>query len=125
MGSGVCELLVRRDALRVNPVRDVSRLERGRGCVTRALSGPQVRVWLRMLDADADADADAYAQRKDLPDLVRFLLATGVRLGEALAITWDDVDLDVGVVVVEWTVVRIVGRGSFARRPRQRRRTAR
>jgi len=56
-------------------------------------------------------DADKYAQRKDLPDLVRFLLATGVRLGEALAVTWDDVDLDVGVVVVEWTVVRIVGRG--------------
>ena len=81
----------------MNPVRDVSRLERGRGCVTRALSAPQVRVWLRMLDADADA----YAQRKDLPDLVRVLLATGVRLGEALAITWDDVDLEVGVVVVE------------------------
>lgn len=103
--SGVCSLLVRGDALRSNPVRDVARLEQGRGHVARALSAGDVEAWLRVLDAND------HARRKDLPDLVRFLLGTGVRLGEALALTWKDVDLQAGFVVVEWTVVRVVGQG--------------
>ncbi len=103
--SGVCGLLVRRDALRHNPVRDVGPLERGRLTPTRALTPADARAWL------AHLDASAYARRKDLPDLVRLLMGTGMRLGEALAVAWEDVDLERGVVAVEWTVVRVVARG--------------
>jgi hypothetical protein len=76
--SGVCGLAVRRDGLRSNPVRDVRDLERGDRDGARALTSEECRHWLAVLDADR------YAVRKDLPDLVRLLLGTGVRIGEAI-----------------------------------------
>jgi integrase len=50
------------------------------------------------------------ARERDLPDLVDFLLATGLRVGEALAVTWDAVDLSAGTVEVRGTVIRVKGR---------------
>jgi integrase len=47
----------------------------------------------------------------DLPDLVDFLLATGLRIGEATAVTWPAVDLAAGTVEVRGTVGRIIGEG--------------
>lgn len=91
--------------LRHNPVREVARLEQGRRKATRALSVEEAATLLAMLDASE------LAQRRDLPDLMRFLLATGVRIGEALALQWDAVDLDAQVVRIDWTVARVRGRG--------------
>jgi integrase len=39
------------------------------------------------------------------------MLATGLRIGEALAVTWSDVDLDAGTVEVDWKLQRIKGEG--------------
>jgi integrase len=39
------------------------------------------------------------------------MLATGVRIGEALAVSWDDVDLKAGRVEIDHTLVRIKGVG--------------
>ena len=104
--SGVCALLVRRDALPHNPVRDVSNMERSRRPAERRVLTPADALrWLAVVDSDA------YAVPKDLPDLVRLLLATGMRLGEALALDWDDVDLERHVVRVEATIVRVQGKG--------------
>jgi len=104
--SGVCGLLVRRDALRHNPIRDVARLERGRERAAKmTLSREDAARWLVVLDGSE------LARHKDLPDLVRLLLATGMRLGEALGLAWEDVDLRQGYVLVEWTVVRATGKG--------------
>lgn len=112
--SGICGWLVRQDALRSNPVRDTTPLEGSADRTARALTPSELRRWLAILDADE------YAVRKDLPDLVRFLLATGVRLGEALGVTWSDVDLDAGLVSIERTVVRIAGRGLVTKPPKSR-----
>ena len=55
---------------------------------------------VRALTADeradllAKIDADERAVSRDLPDLFRFLMATGCRIGEALAVRWCDVNLD-------------------------------
>ena len=102
---GICGWLVRQDGLPTNPVRDVTPLEMDRDRTARALTPKEIREWLAVLDADE------YAQRKDLPELARFLLATGLRLGEALGIRWTDIDMDRGVMSVERTVLRIKGRG--------------
>jgi integrase len=45
-------------------------------------------------DLLAKIDIDERAVSRDLPDLFRFLMATGCRIGEALAVHWCDVDLD-------------------------------
>lgn len=103
--NGTCGLLMRRDVLRTNPMRDVGRIEKGESPAPRALTLAQVHALLEVFDGSD------YGRRKDLPDLVRFLMATGVRIGEALAIRWADVDLQAGIVIVEATVVRVRGRG--------------
>jgi integrase len=112
--SGVCGFAVRHDGMRSNPVRDVGDLERGDRAGARALTPKQCAEWLAILDADP------YAVRKDLPDLARFLLGTGVRIGEAIGVTWDDVDLDRRLVHIRRTVVRVKGVGLVAKSTKSR-----
>ena len=40
------------------------------------------------------------------------MLATGLRLGEALGVSWADMDLNGGTVGITRTIVRIKGRAS-------------
>ena len=65
-------------------------------------------------------DANEAACRHDLPELARFMLATGLRLGEALGVTWADVDLTTGTLVVQRTIVRVKGKGLVAKRVKSR-----
>jgi integrase len=103
--SGVLGLAVRNGALPSNPARDVARIATRPAQPPRALT-PEERVeWISRLRADKDA------VRKDLPDLCEWMLATGVRIGESLALHWDDVDLDAGLVRIDYTVIRIKGAG--------------
>ena len=39
------------------------------------------------------------------------MLGTGVRIGEALALAWDLVDLDVAEVTIAYTLIRVKGQG--------------
>ena len=80
----------------------------------RALTPAEVREWLALLDGDRDA------QRKDLPELARFILATGLRIGEALGVRWSDIDFDRGVLTVQRTVIRVKGKGIVASRPKSK-----
>jgi integrase len=54
---------------------------------------------------------DERAIRADLPDLASFMLGTGVRIGEALAVEWSQVDLEAGIVEITHTIVRVKGEG--------------
>jgi integrase len=55
--------------------------------------------------------ADQKARDWDLLDFIDVMLATGERIGENSAITWDAVYLDAEIVEIRGTVVRIKGRG--------------
>ena len=112
--SGVCGVAVRRDGLRVNPVRDVSSLETHGEREARALTIVEIHEWLAILDRDE------FARRKDLPELTRFLIGTGCRLGEAVGVHWEDVDLERQVLHVRRTVLRVRGHGMVAKRPKSR-----
>jgi integrase len=96
------------NALTNNPVRDVEPIEGGPTRLNRALSADERKTWLEQLELDPKA------VEEDLPDLTRFMLATGVRIGEALALYWEDVDLpedSAGTVRIDWTLVRVKGVG--------------
>ena len=56
-------------------------------------------------------ESDEQAVKWDLPDLSRFMMATGVRIGESLAVYWEDVDFEAGTVEVNYTVIRAKGIG--------------
>jgi integrase len=56
-------------------------------------------------------DGSELACQADLPDLVRFLLGTGCRIGEALALTWPNVDLERHLINIDSTLIRVKGQG--------------
>lgn len=93
----------------MNPVRDLTPLETYDKSAAKALALDEMRRWLKRLDGDE------FARRHDLPELSRFMLATGVRIGEALGVTWADVDLVAGVVQIQRTIVPIAGVGLVAK----------
>nr|WP_241756119.1 tyrosine-type recombinase/integrase [Actinomadura sp. RB99] len=57
--------------------------------------------------------ADEGAAELDVPDLVEFLDGTGMRIGEALGVRAEVVDLDAGVLEVNATVARLKGLGTL------------
>ena len=103
--SGICTLAARHDALPQNPVRALGPVTGRARKAPRALTVPQ----LRQLRAALSYDDRALA--RDLPDLVGFLMATGLRIGEACDLAWNCVDLDAGTVAVRAAAVRVRGQG--------------
>ncbi len=103
--NGVMGHAVRNGALAANPMRDVARIAGTPARLARAMTQLERDRWL------AAMSEDIVARRHDLPDLTRIMLATGVRIGECLALTFDDIDVDEKVIRVDWTIVPITGRG--------------
>jgi integrase len=109
--SGVMGYAVRRGALAANPVREAERLAHAPQRQPRALTITERQQWLTRLERDR------VAVTKDLPDLTRFMLATGARIGEALAVSWDEINLNVagalvpGTVQILWKLSRVRGKG--------------
>jgi integrase len=56
-------------------------------------------------------EASESAQMRDLPGSSVLMLATGCRVGECLAIDWQEIDLDRAAVDVCWRLVRRTGVG--------------
>ncbi|MGH3937566.1 MAG: tyrosine-type recombinase/integrase [Pseudonocardiaceae bacterium] len=101
--SGLMRLAARHGAITTNPVREVARIESTTRHTPRALTNAERKQWL-----DAVA-ASEQAKGWDLPDLTLMMLATGCRIGECLAIGWDEIDLDRATVDVCWRLVRRTG----------------
>lgn len=59
---------------------------------------------------------DDLAIRRDIPDFVAFMFATGLRIFEAAAGVWGDVDLKRRAVAVRGNVVRVKGIALLSRR---------
>lgn len=102
--SGVMGLAARRGAVLANPVREVEEIETTTK-QARALTDAELASWLTALRSDPRA------VRKDLPDLTLFMLSTGCRIGEALAVQWNQVDLAAGTVQITHTLIRVTGEG--------------
>src|SRR5439155_18713828 len=64
--------------------------------------------------------SDARAAAMDIPDLTRFMLATGQRIGECLAVLWMEADLDNSRVEVTSTVIRLKGQGLIRKTTKSR-----
>jgi integrase len=111
--SNVCGYAARLGAMAYNPVRDTSRIRINPRRGAKALSPVQVRQ-LR-----AYVSYLPVAVRRDVPAVMDVLAATGLRIGECLALTDDAVDLASRTVQVRGTVARYPGVGIvFSRRPK-------
>ncbi|WUJ49154.1 hypothetical protein OHA70_23145 [Kribbella sp. NBC_00382] len=95
-------LAVRYGAITVNPVREVESIEHTAKKPARAISAEEITLLRKQLETDETAVQ---------ADLVTFMLGTGVRISESLAVLWSQVDLDAGTVDITHTIVRIKGEG--------------
>ncbi|MBM2622931.1 tyrosine-type recombinase/integrase [Actinoplanes sp. LDG1-06] len=107
--SNICGFAARMDAMERNPVRDTSPIKFKR----KDPKGLDV-AGLRQLRAFATYHDRAV--RRDVPWVIDFLAATGKRVGECLAVTEEDIDLEEGSVAVRATVVRLPGVGLTIKR---------
>jgi integrase len=105
--KGMLDVAVREDAISVNPARSVSPVP---ATVSKDVRARDVAGVAELRATLADG---ASAVARDLPDLVDIMLATGCRIGEALALRWSDVDLAEHIVYLTGTVVRENGVGLF------------
>lgn len=130
--SGVCGLAVLHQAMKVNPVKSVEKIERDQDEV-RALE-PEERVDFlakfrgecetRVAGKNGKGDGPNRLGLRarawlDLPELVEAMLSTGLRIGEALALVGESVDLDAGVVHASHHLVRVEGVG-MVRQPKRK-----
>ncbi|WP_018788779.1 site-specific integrase [Micromonospora sp. CNB394] len=109
-------LAVRRGALTANPVRDTGRLRNPRRKVV-ALEVKQmneVREAIRRWQQPAPGKSGP-RPTGDLADIVDLMLATGARIGEILALRWEDLDLaaERPTLTICGTIVYLKGKGFF------------
>lgn len=102
--GGVMQQAVLHQAVAANPVRNLERIESPKGHGKAPARGLTAEERRRLL---AHVDSDQTAVRADMPDLIRFALGSGLRIGEICAVRWMDLDLD-GIPVVSETDMRLV-----------------
>lgn len=101
--GGIMDLAVRRDAVQVNPVREVrTERSRGKGRKDRFRLEPEELPQLQAFLAESEL-----AERYDLRDFVDIEAVLGCRIGEALALDWSKIDWAEGTIAIEGTVIRI------------------
>lgn len=102
--SGMFALATRHGAVESNPVRDVASVTRPKRVVVApdraAISG----IRARFAEWDAGVDKRGKPRTTDLLDPVDMVIGTGMRTGELLALTWDDIDFTAGTVTITKTL---------------------
>lgn len=118
--SGACAFAVRNGAMEANPVKSTSRLTKGERREVKAMTLDQRLDLLDKLEGlgrakQLDSKGRSLGRRsqvwQDLPDLMRAMLATGVRLGELLALEGGEVDPTAPTVAIGHHLVRETGQG--------------
>lgn len=125
--GGVLGWAARMEVIATNPVRDLSPIPGAgrRGRKPRAMTPEEIAGWVGWMDTHAAVDPAApprrrprdpvdereLARARGLGDVTRLMLGTGCRIGEAMALSWDEVDMEAGTVAIRWHLVRVKGEG--------------
>jgi len=109
-------MAVRHGAISTNPIRDIASLPSRRRTVValETDSLESVRAAIRRWQEPVPGKSGPH-HTSDLADIVDLLLATGARIGEILAIRWQDLDLDspTTTLTISGTLVYVKGKGLF------------
>lgn len=109
--SNVMIFAIQAGAVETNPTKGIAALSERRAKIKRkkprALTKDELSDLLKILDQDEKA------KKRDLPDLVRFFIATGERAGEALGAHWEDFDPESKKLRMSGNLIRARGKGAL------------
>ncbi|TWF94407.1 tyrosine-type recombinase/integrase [Saccharopolyspora dendranthemae] len=108
--SNVMTYAVQAGAVEENPVRQIAPLTERRAKTKK--KKPRALTADELMDFLGKLDADEQARGKDLPDLVRFVTATGERAGEALGAHWEDFDAEAQKLRMGGNLIQARGKGA-------------
>ncbi|WP_432887740.1 helix-turn-helix domain-containing protein [Kribbella sp. CA-245084] len=108
--SKTCSLAVTHGALTANPIREITIRATSKKKPPRALEDGEREYWFELLRQDERA------VRADLVDITKFMLATGERIGETLAVTWRDLNRQTAEIDCSHQIQRVKGKGLVRRR---------
>ncbi|TCB87728.1 site-specific integrase [Micromonospora zingiberis] len=114
--SQMFALAVRHGAIPTNPVRDTGRLRKPRRTVVALTDEHLQAVRTAIRDWQQPVPGKPGPRHTgDLADIVDLMLATGARIGEILALRWEDLDLAVErpTLTICGTLVYVKGQGIF------------
>ncbi|MGW1675960.1 tyrosine-type recombinase/integrase [Saccharopolyspora sp. NPDC002376] len=100
--NGTMRLAVLHEALDHNPVKDLPPISDGRN----SRKGPDALNPTEVAELLAAADTSNSAKRGRLPELIRFMLWTGCRIGEALAVRWREVNFGNEPVLIDDALIQ-------------------
>jgi len=103
--SGMFGFGVPRKALTGNPTRDVGSIEANVKRKKRGVTPAEI------LDFHAKLLADEKSVRWSLPDIMTLHAGSGVRIGESLAVSWEEVDFTANTIDFSWRIIRVKGVG--------------
>lgn len=127
--SGILGYAARMEAIPTNPISDISPVPGGRKRKPRAMTAEERAAWLSWMDSNVAAKPRKpgepaprphhrtpeqileTAKGRALGDITRLMLGTGCRIGEAMALSWDEIDFTAGTVDIRWHIVRVTGKG--------------
>ena len=107
-------MAVRHDALAVNPVEQTSRIHRGRS-ETRSLTLEDLTTVREAVRSWTTKQRPGPKASSDMADIIDLMLATGGRIGEILAVRWEDVELDANRpnLTISGTIKTEPGKGTY------------
>ena len=106
VAHGVFSFAHRRGLIEANPMTSIRR-RKGKAGIVKVLTLDELAI-LRGLIREWQAGP---RRIQPLLDVIDLALSTGARIGELLAVQWDQVDLDAGELVLDSTQVWIKGKG--------------
>lgn len=105
--SGMMAMAVRNGALERNPVGEVEPIEKPNKPGSKPLPPEQLGKFLTALDSDERMKTDV-----NLPDVLKVMAGTGMRMGETLGLTWAAIDFDASTIEVARQAKYLKGKGA-------------
>lgn len=111
--AGMFDYAVRLDLIDASPMHSLTPLATSKH-ETKALTIEEVARFREAIREWQDSTVHGPKRSEDLLDIVDVMLGTGCRIGEVLALRWEDVDLEATppTVTVAGTVVQLPGQGT-------------
>lgn len=118
--SSACGMAVRWGIMPRNPVRD-TKLKRSKPTAVRELTDEEITEYRARVEKWCGGNKSGTKRGESLLEIVDVLRGSGMRIGEVLALRWEDVDFQAGTVTVAGTVDNKGGRKPWPKTTSSRR----